>query len=57
MLEVQTYELDARFSALLSNGFRLFSVVGFLWLHHIPSLDVVAIGTKACNLPNAVRLY
>jgi hypothetical protein len=43
-------------SALLNSGLRLFSIVRFPWLHRIPSL-AVTIGTKACNLPNAVKLY
>jgi hypothetical protein len=46
MVQVQSCELDALFSVLLSNGFGL-----------LLSLADVTMGTKACNLPNAVKLY
>jgi hypothetical protein len=55
MVEVQTYEVDA--SALLISGLGLFSIVGYPWLHHIPTLADITTGTKACNLPKAVKLY
>jgi hypothetical protein len=37
-------------SALLDNGLGLFSIVGFPWLHHTPSLADVTTETKACTL-------
>jgi hypothetical protein len=36
-------------SALLNNGLGLFSIVGFTWLHHIPSLANFATETKVCT--------
>jgi hypothetical protein len=35
----------------------LFSIVGFQWSEHKPSLADVIMGTKACNLANAMKLY
>jgi hypothetical protein len=55
MVEVQSCEVDA--SALLISGLGLFRIFEFPWLHHIPSLADVAMGTKACNLPKTVKLY
>jgi hypothetical protein len=42
---------------VLNSGLGLFSIVGFPWLHHIPALADVTMGTKACSLPNALKLY
>jgi hypothetical protein len=36
-------------SALLNNGLGLFSIVGFPWLDHIPSLADFAMETKVCT--------
>jgi hypothetical protein len=52
MVKVQSSEVDA--SALLISGLGLFSIVGIPWSH--PSLTDVTMGTKACNLPKAVKL-
>jgi hypothetical protein len=41
---------------MLNSGLALFSIVGFPWLHHIPSLVDVTIGTNASNLPNELKL-
>jgi hypothetical protein len=37
-------------SALFKNEMGLFSIVGFPWLHHIPSLADVTMESKACTL-------
>jgi hypothetical protein len=55
IVEVQICEVDT--SALLISGLELFNIVGFPWLHHIPSSADAAMGTNACNLPKAVKLY
>jgi hypothetical protein len=36
-------------SALLNNRLRLIGIVGFPWLHHVPSLADVMVN-KACSL-------
>jgi hypothetical protein len=50
MVDVQSCELDARFSALLSNFFGIVCIVGLPWLYHIKSLADATKVTKACNL-------
>jgi hypothetical protein len=44
MVEAQTCDVDASPSSL-----GLFSIVGFLWLHHIQTLADVTMIIKACN--------
>jgi hypothetical protein len=56
MVEVQICEVDA-LPALFSSGLGLFSVVGFPWLHFIPSLTDVTMEIKTCTLTKAVKLY
>jgi hypothetical protein len=42
---------------LLVNGFGLFSIIGFLWLHHKLPLADVTMGTKACTFPKAMKSH
>jgi hypothetical protein len=56
MSGVQSCELDARLSALLSNGLGLLALLGY---HGYITYDILAdvtMVTKACNLPNAMKL-
>jgi hypothetical protein len=56
MVDVQTWEADA-LPALLKSWLGLLSIVGFPWLHNIPSLADLTKEIKACTLPKAVKLY
>jgi hypothetical protein len=51
MVEVQICEVS-----LAQQWFKFLGIVGFPWLHHMPSSAEVTIGTKACNLLNTVKL-
>jgi hypothetical protein len=43
--------------ALFNSGFALFSIVGFAWIRHVPSLIDVTMEIKASTLPKAIKLY
>jgi hypothetical protein len=41
---------------MFKNGMRLFSIVGYLWLHHTPTSTDVTMEIKAYTLVQAAKL-